>query len=214
MTPRHLAFAAALLAAGFNGAALAAGFTGPQAPANFTVANTGTLTGGSPVLGSAVFSTTQLTLTGSNSLSPPPGGDTPGCAGGSYSVLTSPCQLQATLAGAGLYSFHWSYSTADDSGPGGDIFGVLVDGQRTALSDIGGPIAQSGDKTFAAGASFGWFLNCTDCIGGAATATISSFTVSAVPEPASLTLALGGLAGLLGFRRRAGRSGVRGLRGA
>lgn len=43
------------------------GFTGPVAPATFTVANTGTLTGAATALGSAVFSTSQLVLTGSNS---------------------------------------------------------------------------------------------------------------------------------------------------
>jgi hypothetical protein len=61
---------------GFAGPA-AAVFTGPTAPANWTVTNTGSLIGGSPTLGSATFTTTQLMMTGSNSTSP--GGDAPGC---------------------------------------------------------------------------------------------------------------------------------------
>jgi hypothetical protein len=174
---------------GFAGPA-AADFTGPTAPANWTVTNTGTLTGGSPTLGSATFSTTQLMLTGSNSLSP--SGVSPGCSGGFFQTL-GPCQLQVTINKPGTYSFSWSYLTSDDAGPGGDLFGVIVDSTRIQLSDPGGADSQSGARTFAAASSFGWFINCSDCIGGSATATISNFAVAAaVPEPETYALMVAG----------------------
>ena len=181
----------------------AADFSGPVAPATWTVTNTGTLTGGSPTLGSATFSTTQLVLTGSNSLSP--SDDSPSCAGGFFQTL-GPCQLQVTRSLPGTYSFSWSYLSSDAAGPGGDLFGVLVDSNRIQLSDPGGPNAQSGTRTFAANSSFGWFINCTDCIGGSATSTISQFTfAAAVPEPETYALIVAGvlaLAARLKGRRR------------
>ena len=68
--------------------------------------------------------------------------------------------------------------------------------------------SQSGDRTFTATSSFGWFMNCTDCTGGAASAQVSAFsTVAAVPEPSTYAAMLGGLAalGAVARRRRAGR---------
>jgi hypothetical protein len=120
-------------------------------------------------------------MTGSDSLSP--SGDTPSCSGGFFQTL-GPCQLQATINMPGTYSFSWSYLMSDTAGPGGDLFGVIVDSTRIQLSDPGGADAQTGTRTFAANSSFGWFVNCTDCIGGSATSTISQFTfAAAVPEP-------------------------------
>jgi hypothetical protein len=175
---------------GFAGPA-AADFTGPTAPANWMVTDTGTLTGGSPTLGSAVFSTTQLVMTGSNSLSP--SGFSPSCTGGFFQTL-GPCQLQVTINMPGRYSFSWSYLTSDTGGPGGDPFGVIVDSTRIQLSNPAGANSQSGTRTFAAASSFGWFINCGDCIGGSATATISSFAVAAaVPEPETYALMVAGV---------------------
>jgi hypothetical protein len=172
----------------------AADFSGPVGPATWTVTNTGTLTGGSPTLGSATFSTTQLVMTGSNSLSP--SGDSPSCAGGFFQTL-GPCQLQVTRNLPGTYSFSWAYLSSDAAGPGGDLFGVIVDSSRIQLSDPGGANAQSGTRTFAANSSFGWFVNCTDCIGGSATSTISQFTfAAAVPEPENYALIIAGVLGL------------------
>src|SRR5215218_1057044 len=158
-------------------------FSGPYAPANWSTATTGTLTGSAPSTGSATFVSSQLTLVGGNAIAPP--GSDLSCAGGVYG-FAGPCQIQTTIGLPGTYSFHWSYLTADEAGPAGDIFGVIVNGARTSLSDPGGAIAQSGDRTFTASSSFGWFLNCTDCTGGAATATITNFVVAqAVPEPST-----------------------------
>lgn len=202
MAAQAVAQAVATLAAWCAAPALAAGFTGNADPSLFTVVNIGTLTGASPTLGTATFSATQLVLVGSNSISPAPASQAPGCGGGVYSTLSSPCQLQATLATAGRYSFDWSYISADGDGPAGDIFGVIVNGTRIALSDLGGAVAQTGSASFLATASFGWFINCTDCIGGSAQATVSNFVLSAVPEPQSGALMLVGAVGIAAAQRR------------
>lgn len=187
-----------------------ADFTGALAPANFSVVNTGTLIGSSPVLGSATFTSSQLTLRGSNANGTGPSGDDPACAGATFG-FAGPCQIQATIGLPGTYSFNWSYLTSDGVGPGGDIFGVVVNGNRSVLSNLGGPLSQSGSASFTAASSFGWFINCTDCIGGSATATISSVAFAqAVPEPETYALLLAGLAGIgMTARRRKGRAALR-----
>jgi hypothetical protein len=81
-----------------------ADFVGPTAPANWTVTITGHLgTRSDP--GSALFTSTQLTLTGGNS------GE--GCPGGTFGVL-GPCQIQTTISLSGTYAFNWTYSTTDE----------------------------------------------------------------------------------------------------
>jgi hypothetical protein len=177
-----------------------AGFDGAFAPGNWSVQNTGTLIGSSPVLGTATFSALQLVLTDSNSISPDPPNYASGCQGGAYGDDTSPCRTLVTIAVPGSYSFSWSYLTADSGGPGSDIFGVIVDGTRLALSDPGGAVSQSGVKTVTATSSFGWYFNCTDCIEGGASATIANF--APVPEPGSWMLMGGGVLGLGGWLRR------------
>lgn len=193
---KKLSNVVALLATAALGSAGATGFSGANDPSTFSIANVGTLTGLSPSPGLALFGSSQLVLLGSNTTSPSVGDGTPGCAGGVYSVLSSPCQIQATASVPGSYAFDWSYVSADPDGPAGDIFGLLVDGQRVALSDLGGAVAQSGHYSFTALGSFGWFINCTDCIGGIATATVSGFEVTPVPEPAAWALMLGGVVGI------------------
>ena len=205
---RAVAFALLLLL-GLAGRA-AAQFTGPLAPPAWTVTDTGTLTGSSPTLGTATFSPpTQLILVGSDSVSPAgPGGFAPSCSGGFFQTL-GPCQLQVTANVPGSYAFSWSYLTSDQAGAGGDLFGVIVDGTRIQVSDPGGANSQSGTRTFSASSSFGWFINCSDCIGGSATATISQFAfAAAVPEPETYALMLVGALGVAvrvqRWRRRIG----------
>ena len=184
-----------LLAAVLAGPAMAAPVTGTAGLGNFSVDNTGTLDGNPILLGTAVpVSVTQMLLTGSDAAV--------GCVGGVFSMATSPCALMVTLGLAGDYSFHWAYNTADGAGPAGDIFGVVVDGQATVMSDLGGAISQSGNASFSASSSFAWFVNCTDCSGGSASVSITQFSTTAVPEPTTAALLLAALAGAAGLRWR------------
>jgi PEP-CTERM motif len=173
--------------------ALADNFSGAFDPSNWTVSNLGTLLG-TATPASSSFSASSLSLTGGNS--------SLGCSGGVYSNYNGPCQIQATIAAPGSYSFNWSYLTGDGDGPGGDIFGVIVDGTRIQVSDLGGALTQGGTKTFDAQSSFGFFMNCTDCTGGSANAMVSNFAfAAAVPEPSTYALMLAGVAGIGAWRR-------------
>lgn len=188
------AFALPVMAAGFNGA---------YDPSQWAVSNVGTLIGGSPTLGTATFGPTSLSLVGSDSISPDPANLATGCTNGVYGEISSPCQVQATIGLAGSYTFSWSYLTSDGDGPPGDVFGVIVDGTRIAISDQGGANQQGGTSTFAAMSSFGFFMNCTDCIGGSASTTVSDFAVvtTPIPEPSTYALMLAGVAGIGAWRR-------------
>jgi hypothetical protein len=182
-----------LLGAALVAPAHAVPFIGPGSPGTLTTSATGNLALGADG-GSATAATSSLVLVGGDA-------EPSGCTGSSYSVL-GPCRVQAVYAAPGLYAFTWAYTTADSAGPAGDMFGVLVDGVAITLSDLGGAVTQGGSSAqYLATTSFGWFLNCTDCTGGAATATI---TALAVPEPAAWALMLAGGCAVAGraWRRR------------
>ncbi len=168
--------------------ALTIGFNGAYDPTQWTTTILGT-----PPLGSAVFSAshTTLTITGGDSLA--------GCVGG-IAGFPGPCEVDVTSKNPrNLFSFHWDYNT-NDIGAGFDQFGLLLNGIHTVLSDLGGPLHQSGDVFIKANTQFGWYLNCTDCTGGAAIVNITQFT--AAPEPRSVMLLGLGLAVLAVLRRR------------
>jgi hypothetical protein len=200
--PFHAAAAALALAAlGWAPAqaATTVGFVGALAPANFVSSSLGTLSGAGPISGSALFTATALTLTGGDTQDP-----VLGCAGGLSGDVNSPCRFQTRVSGKGQISFNYSYLTNDSSGPQYDIFGALVDGTMVPLSDPGGPLGQIGNRSFSFNNSFGWFMNCTDCVGGNAMVTIDSVSLTTVAEPGSLALALAACVLLGGLRHRQG----------
>ncbi len=176
----------------------AAQFTGPQAAANWTVGNLGALNG-NVSFGTALFAPSQLVLVGADASS--------GCTGGVYG-FAGPCELRVTLNQPGIYTFDYAYTSFDSDGPGGDLFGVLVDGVRVSptVSDPGGAVSQAGTRSFTALSSFGFFVNCSDCTGGEARVTISSFRVSPVPEASTLALWLAGGAAVAGIASRRQRA--------
>lgn len=145
----------------------------------------------------------------------PPGGggsvDTSGAPtsirlnGGNSSCASGPCLLDFTIAsiGNGNVSFDWAYQTSDVDGPSFDLFGFLLNGAFTQLSNNGGGNIQNGSNSFGvlAGDVFGFRLACTDCILGPATAKISDFSAP-VPEPGTLLLFGAGLAALAWNRSR------------
>ena len=200
MMKRALATAAVLAAsmAGMNDAS--ANFVGFYAPATWiTTVTAPGLGAGSP--GSAVFTTTTLTLRGGNAPSPD-GDEAPACTGGTYS-LAGPCEVRTINTHVfPPFVFDWTYATLDGAGPAGDIFGIVIDGVRKQLSDPGGPLSQSGHVVVSALSSFGFYVNCTDCISGAATATITNFSAALVPEPATWALLALGVVGVAGASRR------------
>lgn len=100
-----------------------------------------------------------------------------GCAGAQYGFATGPCDISASFPGQGrTFTFDWSYSTTDSSGPGADPFGVVVDGKVMPLSDPGGATTQSGQFQVVASESLRVYVNCTDCTDGAAQATVTRLT--------------------------------------
>lgn len=182
------------LAIGLPGKA-AGTFIGPYDVANWTTTLTGNPPGGGP---EAFVSTSgapnSVTLFGGNS----------GCVSPSFVPCTVSFIIPAVNGGQVI--FDWHYNTADIDGPFFDHFGHTLNGVFTQLTDnvMGPPSAQSGIDRFlvSTGDVFGFQLDCTDCILGAATVTIDGFAVSPVPEPGTLLLFGSSLVGLAALTRR------------
>jgi hypothetical protein len=176
-------------------AATVSGFSGPFDPATWTTTIIGNVAppGADANEGSVSAGSSAVTLTG---------GDDPaaiGCLSGFQG-----CEVRFTHSVTGFvsFSFHWDYLSLDAAAAQLDQFGLLLDGLKVDLSDPGAGLhSQAGDFSFTAVNSFGWFMNCGDCAGGSASATISAFS-AAVPEPTSTSLILVAmLSGLAALRR-------------
>ena len=179
------------------------GFTGPYGPGGWTTMFNGNLGAAS---GSANLTTTAVTLVGGNAVSPDPSNFVPACTG-AIAGIAGACELRyVTTNIQNPFVFDWSYASADSAGAGDDLFGMLINGIRTQLSDPGGAISQSGHVSVSAGSSFGWYVNCTDCIEGAATVRITNFQAGVVPEPATIALLSAGVVAAGAARRRRGRA--------
>ncbi len=159
-----------LLAAAASVQAGTVDFTGAYAPANWT----STIDGNGAVVASAA----TVALTSPDNL--PAGGFT---------------KFTIVAPDTGNLSFDWAFATLDD--PQYELFGYLLDGLFSRLSDPFGAVTQSGHASVAVttGQVFGFAAWALDDLGGPATTTVSGF--AAVPEPGSLGLALLALA-LLG----------------
>ncbi|MFM7450811.1 MAG: PTPA-CTERM sorting domain-containing protein [Leptolyngbyaceae cyanobacterium] len=165
--------------------AQAAGFSSPYAPANFSLTQTnlgGTYTGfaGAP---------TSIFVAGGLGSNP---GD------GELNFLT-------TAAGTGPVTFNWSYSI-DSGTPSTSLFGYVLNGAFTQLTNVAGGFNQSGSASFnvAFGDSFGFGTRLSSSAGGIF--IISNFNgptgggATVVPTPALLPGLIG--MGIAAWRKR------------
>ncbi|OLP15429.1 PEP-CTERM motif family protein [Leptolyngbya sp. 'hensonii'] len=171
-----LAVAGSVVTVGLLGSsAMAAGFSGEYAPSEWTLTNTNTngFVNTSGVPGS-------ISLTGGNN----------GGSGFGQTAYTTAAKA------SGLVSFNWDYTTNDVDGSSFDPFGYILNGTFTQLTSNGLKTPQTGNFSFAVlqGDTFGFAVNTTDNILGAANVVISNFAAP-VPEPATVAglLAIGAL---------------------
>lgn len=107
------------------------------------------------------------------------------------------------------FSFSWQYVTEDDSSSK-DTFGYAISGQAVQTMQLSANNTgayddpQTGTTTVLVhgGQTFSFQMVSVDGIYGAATATISQFSATAVPEPEGYQLALAGLLGVAAMMRR------------
>jgi hypothetical protein len=188
-----IALAGATLGLAANPAQALTQFAGDYAPANWTqsIQGDGSInTGGAPA---------SISLFGAND--------------GSNTNQNTDFTIAAPLAGT--VSFDWAYST-NDTVPGFDPFGYLLNGAFTQLIDSDGGLNQSGSVSFSvlAGDLFGFRQNSDESGGGRASTTISNFNVSlaasgpsSVPGPLPLLGAGAAFGWSRQLRKRIGASG-------
>jgi hypothetical protein len=134
------------------------------------------------------------------------GGDN-GC--GTFPLTNCRTLFSIVVQGNQQFTFHWDYNSQDLfatilGDASGDPFGLFVDSTFfPPLTSVLGGAMQSGDATIgvAAGHTFGFYVDCTECTLGPASVIISGFSVT--PEPGVLALFGIAFAGLGLARRRA-----------
>ncbi len=98
----------------------------------------------------------------------------------------------AEITGTGTLGFRWDYETEDVDGPEFDVFGYVLNGELTQLSDDGGADIQSDITTVSVtqGDDFGFYIDCTDCEEGAASVVISEFSAPGAPtsQPSAVSV--------------------------
>jgi uncharacterized protein (TIGR03382 family) len=155
--------------------AASAQFSGAYAPGTWSTSGVGI--GGSSVVFAADGS--RLTIQGSDG------------AGG---VTTT---VSHTVVGSGTWTFDWSWTNVNTT-PGFDAGYYTINGTKFLLSDaVGGPFTGSVSVPVTAGQTIGWQVVTVDGLFGPGTLVINQFEI-----PAPGALALLGVAGLAGSRRR------------
>ncbi len=152
-------------------------FTGAYAPANWTFS----ANGGS---GSAINDGTTLIITGNNNSNNLP----------TYS------DYFITAVASGTVSFDWTYTSPQSDTGTWDSGGYQVNFTDTTLAfNSAAPTGGSASFPVNAGDTFGFYVLSQDGFFGEGVLTITNFSA---PVPAPGALALLGLAGLAGARRR------------
>lgn len=93
--------------------------------------------------------------------------------------------FQVEITASGTLSFQWDYETEDVDGPEYDVFGYVLNGLQTQLSDDQGDDIQSGTASLSVseGDEFGFYMDCTDCQEGPASVIISQFSAPSGTTP-------------------------------
>lgn len=151
-----------------------ADFSGPYAPANWTF----NANGGS---GSQTNNGTTLVLTGNNT-----------------AMANINTDYTIAAAGTGLFSFSWSYASGDTGTY--DTGGYLINSTYTQLASNAAQGSGTVSVAVTAGQIIGFRVFSADGLFGAGTLTITNFSGPLVPAPGAMALL--GMAGLVGGRRR------------
>ena len=129
--------------------------------------------------------------------------------GADNSAGSTTASYTQTFAAPTTITFDWVYKTFDCCGGVWDPAGYVLNGVTTQLSlDLGVGVGSSGtgvSVSVGAGDTFGWYVSSPDSRLGR-----GELTISAVPEPETYALLLGGLAivGMAARRRFAGSAAV------